>query len=79
MGELAYRAPSDRARILDAVAQVEDVETLWRALQAEPDRQIRDRLILTYAPLVKYVAGKLGAGLPRTSTRATSSPTACSG
>jgi RNA polymerase sigma factor for flagellar operon FliA len=28
------------------------------------DRGIRDRLILTYAPLVKYVAGRLGSGLP---------------
>ncbi len=25
---------------------------------------LRDRLILTYAPLVKYVAGRLGSGLP---------------
>jgi RNA polymerase sigma factor for flagellar operon FliA len=28
------------------------------------DKGIRDRLILTYAPLVKYVAGRLGSGLP---------------
>src|SRR6266540_4980735 len=28
------------------------------------DKAIRDRLILTYAPLVKYVAGRLGSGLP---------------
>src|SRR6185369_904916 len=28
------------------------------------DRGLRDRLILTYAPLVKYVAGRLGSGLP---------------
>src|SRR3712207_1223035 len=28
------------------------------------DRKVRDRLILTYAPLVKYVAGRLGSGLP---------------
>ena len=28
------------------------------------DQAIRDRLILTYAPLVKYVAGRLGSGLP---------------
>src|SRR5438445_11951912 len=25
---------------------------------------LRDRLILTYAPLVKFVAGRLGSGLP---------------
>ena len=28
------------------------------------DKGFRDRLILTYAPLVKYVAGRLGSGLP---------------
>src|SRR5207248_8864538 len=28
------------------------------------DPAIRDRLIVTYAPLVKYVAGRLGSGLP---------------
>src|SRR5206468_11511599 len=28
------------------------------------DKGLRDRLILTYAPLVKYVAGRIGSGLP---------------
>ena len=39
---------------------------------------LRDRLILTYAPLVKYVAGGSAPGFPPTWTRATSSRTACS-
>ena len=35
------------------------------ASTAETQRPgVRDRLILTYAPLVKYVAGRLGSGLP---------------
>ena len=55
---------SVKGRILQAVAQVEDVQTLWVQYKSEPDRQLRDRLILTYAPLVKYVAGRLGASLP---------------
>ena len=33
-------------------------------VQGGAGRRLRDRLILTYAPLVKYVAGRLGAGLP---------------
>src|SRR5262245_3528864 len=43
-----------------------DTETLslWREYRDSKDKAIRDRLILTYAPLVKYVAGKLGSGLP---------------
>jgi RNA polymerase sigma factor for flagellar operon FliA len=44
--------------------EVEEVGTLWRRYQTAPDDATRDRLILTYAPLVKYVAGKLGSGLP---------------
>src|SRR5438477_8663616 len=37
---------------------------MWRQYRKTGDQAIRDRLILTYAPLVKYVAGRLGSGLP---------------
>ncbi len=44
---------------------VDDTQTLWRVYRRNPsDQKLRDRLILTYAPLVKYVAGRLGSGLP---------------
>src|SRR5207248_11360746 len=47
------------------VADAEDTQTLWRSFRANKgDKALRDRLILTYAPLVKYVAGRLGSGLP---------------
>src|SRR5881396_2679641 len=47
------------------MVQAEDTQTLWRQYRAQPDsKPLRDRLILTYAPLVKYVAGRLGSGLP---------------
>jgi RNA polymerase sigma factor for flagellar operon FliA len=42
----------------------EDTNTLWRQYRQNKDQRLRDRLILTYAPLVKYVAGRLGSGLP---------------
>ena len=42
----------------------EDINQLWRTFKRTNDQAIRDRLILTYAPLVKYVAGRLGSGLP---------------
>jgi RNA polymerase sigma factor FliA len=42
----------------------EDTQTLWLEFRRTNDKGIRDRLILTYAPLVKYVAGRLGSGLP---------------
>jgi RNA polymerase sigma factor FliA len=41
-----------------------DTNALWREFKRTNDRGLRDRLILTYAPLVKYVAGRLGSGLP---------------
>ena len=41
-----------------------DTYTLWTEFRRTKDKAIRDRLILTYAPLVKYVAGRLGSGLP---------------
>jgi RNA polymerase sigma factor for flagellar operon FliA len=42
----------------------EDTGDLWRTYRRSGDQALRDRLILTYAPLVKYVAGRLGSGLP---------------
>jgi RNA polymerase sigma factor for flagellar operon FliA len=42
----------------------EDTKSLWREFRRTSDKALRDRLILTYAPLVKYVAGRLGSGLP---------------
>ncbi len=44
--------------------RADDTQTLWREFKRTRDRGLRDRLILSYAPLVKYVAGRLGAGLP---------------
>ena len=39
-------------------------QSLWLEYRRTQDQGLRDRLILTYAPLVKYVAGRLGSGLP---------------
>ena len=46
------------------MAKVEDTTALWQEFRKTGDRAVRDRLILTYAPLVKFVAGRLGSGLP---------------
>jgi RNA polymerase sigma factor FliA len=43
---------------------VDEIGQLWRRYKQGSDLAVRDRLILTYAPLVKYVAGRLGSGLP---------------
>ncbi len=38
--------------------------SLWREYKDSGDQQLRERLILHYSPLVKYVAGRVGVGLP---------------
>jgi RNA polymerase sigma factor for flagellar operon FliA len=37
---------------------------LWRRYHATGDRDARDQLIVAYAPIVKSVAGRIGAGMP---------------
>ena len=37
---------------------------LWQKFKVEHDQDARNRLILAYAPLVKYVAGRMSSGLP---------------
>jgi RNA polymerase sigma factor FliA len=38
---------------------------LWSAYKARPNRTSRDRLIVHYSPLVKYVASRVAVGLPQ--------------
>lgn len=40
------------------------IVALWRQYGSTHDLALRDRLMLHYAPLVKYVAGRVGTGLP---------------
>ncbi len=40
-------------------------ETLWKQLVVTKDQELKDYFILKYAPLVKYVAGKVSMGMPQ--------------
>src|SRR5713101_3821575 len=40
------------------------MQSVWLEYRRTKDRAIRDRLIVMYSPLVKYVAGRLGSSLP---------------
>ena len=46
------------------MAAADQTQTLWQEYRRSKDQELRDRLILTYAPLVKFVAGRVGASLP---------------
>jgi RNA polymerase sigma factor for flagellar operon FliA len=59
----ASTAPSTHS-VDDASGVPDDLEQLWRDFKATGSTQARDRLIVHYAPLVKYVAGRMTAGLP---------------
>jgi RNA polymerase sigma factor for flagellar operon FliA len=43
---------------------VGEIADLWDRFRAEAAEDVRERLILNYAPLVKFVAGRVGASLP---------------
>ncbi|MFC8452600.1 RNA polymerase sigma factor WhiG [Kitasatospora sp. NPDC057223] len=40
------------------------LQALWRSYKDTSDPRLREQLILHYSPLVKYVAGRVGVGLP---------------
>jgi RNA polymerase sigma factor FliA len=46
------------------VATADPTQALWQEFRETKDQDLRDRLILSYAPLVKFVAGRVGASLP---------------
>jgi RNA polymerase sigma factor FliA len=42
-----------------------DIDRLWRDYKSSAGKHARDELILHYSPLVKFVAGRVGSGLPQ--------------
>ena len=43
----------------------DELQGLWESYKATGDERAREGLILHYSPLVKFVAGRVGAGLPK--------------
>jgi RNA polymerase sigma factor for flagellar operon FliA len=41
-----------------------ELRDMWRRYKGTGDEQARERLVVAYAPLVKYVAGRMASGLP---------------
>jgi RNA polymerase sigma factor for flagellar operon FliA len=41
-----------------------ELRDLWRRYKVDGDDGARERLVVAYSPMVKFVAGRLGAGLP---------------
>jgi len=41
-----------------------ELRDLWKRYKVDGDAGARERLVVAYSPMVKFVAGRLGAGLP---------------
>jgi RNA polymerase sigma factor for flagellar operon FliA len=41
-----------------------ELQELWRRYKGTADERARERLVVAYSPLVKYVAGRMSSGLP---------------
>ncbi|MGH9114910.1 MAG: RNA polymerase sigma factor WhiG [Acidimicrobiales bacterium] len=42
----------------------DEIDGVWSEYKRTGDRRLRDQLIVRYSPLVKFVAGRVSAGLP---------------
>jgi RNA polymerase sigma factor for flagellar operon FliA len=57
--------PDDATTVSDATDAAEVVAALWREYKSDGTPDARERLIIHYSPLVKFVAGRVAAGLPQ--------------
>ena len=58
------KASTDTTRITIPPAVDDELGALWDAFKGSASDEARERLILHYAPLVKYVASRVATGLP---------------
>jgi RNA polymerase sigma factor for flagellar operon FliA len=49
---------------VDTNVKAIELRELWRRYKTTGDERARERLVVAYSPLVKYVAGRMGSGLP---------------
>ena len=50
---------------MEELEDAAEIDRLWTDYKDSGRRDLRDRLILRYSPLVKYVAGRVAVGLPQ--------------
>jgi RNA polymerase sigma factor for flagellar operon FliA len=53
-----------RENTLETNVKAIELRELWRRYKSDGDTRARERLVVAYSPLVKYVAGRTAAGLP---------------
>jgi RNA polymerase sigma factor FliA len=55
---------SELGWMMETRVKAVELRELWRRCKDEDDEKARERLVVAYSPLVKYVAGRMAAGLP---------------
>ncbi len=50
--------------MMETKVKAVELKELWRRCKEDGDERARERLVVAYSPLVKYVAGRMAAGLP---------------
>jgi RNA polymerase sigma factor for flagellar operon FliA len=56
--------PEQGERTLETNVKAIELREMWRRYKSDEDGRARERLVLAYSPLVKYVAGRMASGLP---------------
>src|SRR5437870_2616976 len=49
---------------MDTTVKATELRELWQRYKKDGNEKARERLVLAYSPLVKYVAGRMSSGLP---------------
>jgi RNA polymerase sigma factor for flagellar operon FliA len=49
---------------MDTSVKPTELRELWQRYKKDSDERARERLVLAYSPLVKFVAGRMSSGLP---------------
>src|SRR5438552_4169530 len=49
---------------MEAKVKAVELRELWRRYKQEGDDRARERLVVAYSPLVKFIAGRMASGLP---------------
>src|SRR5438034_7140829 len=60
----AIRGRDGRRGVMETNVKAIELRDLWRRFKGTGDVHARERLVLAYSPLVKYVAGRMASGLP---------------
>ena len=50
--------------LMETKVKAVELRELWRRCKEDGDERARERLVVAYSPLVKYVAGRVAVGLP---------------